>query len=513
MSDIRRLRSLKRMSVAFSERVRNEDPLRFFEKNTVTQSGLTYSDLQERLDKIEECASILELKQQWTTEPDGTLEQSFSVSAANYCKQHAICPVCADRLQARRRARFDKSIRSQAKLVEATNERVIDGNYLPNDKENRFAYIVTYTVTDTEDLAGRLEHLKNAKRAFRRMGQKRKKIENSLEWTRSTGEAGKITAAISTIEIKRGKNSDLWHVHSHDLVFTDQPIDYEVYDRTARNNLRKQYGNNIPKDKLSEIALHPVEFRGEVVPSSKISREWLAATNGDSIGIRIDRLEHVPRDKTIFENGILKKKRIPENKRMQLRKMSFEDSLSYQSKEVLKYMSKPGENSPGDSLEIISSTYNKRMVATYGQFRGVAGDDYSDPADPGEDTYVMTWDAARAKYGDPQLGKLRDLVDAEAEHNTRSRCGKITGTYRRQRKELMEAAAVHGTDLSVLMDAAKSNYRSHIGSVWALYRSTVDTANRQAAGGCDKYSAVLTPAGSWFPATDYRDMIHAAFSV
>lgn len=505
MSDMRRLRSLKRMSIDFAERVRKEDPLRLFEKTSVTESGLTYTDIQERIDRIGECSSIIELKEQWTGSPEDGLEQSFSVSAANYCKQHSICPVCADRLQARRRARFDKSIRYQASLVESTNKRIVDKTYNVTDASNRYAYIVTYTVTDAESLSNRLEHLKAAKRVFRRMGQVRQD-------KRSAGEAGKIKAAIATIEIKRGHNSKQWHVHSHDLVFTDAPIDYEVYDRAARSELRKQYGRNIPKEKLSAIALHPVEFAGELVPSSKISREWLAATAGDSIGIRIDRIEHVPRDRTVFENGVLKTKRLPEGKRRQLAKMSFEESLSYQSKEVLKYVSKPGENSPDDSIEIVASVYNKRMVATYGEFRGAAGDDYADPATPDEETFVLVWDPDKSRYGDPQPGKLRDIIDAEHEHDVRSRCGRITGDYRRQRRLLLESREMHGNAFSRLLDDVKQSYRSHIAQEWELYRRAIDTAKRAASQASGGFSALLSPSGSWLPASNSNDLIHAAFS-
>lgn len=504
MADIRRINKLKKMSLRLAEQVRETDPLQSFGRSSVTDTGMTYDDLREKLEKISSCASVIELKESWTGTPDN-LEQVFEISAANYCKQHVLCPVCADRMQARRKARFDNSIREQSQLVEQTAARIDGGTFVENDSDNRFAYIVTYTVTDGKNLSDRLEHLKESKKAFRRMGQKR-------SFGRSAGESGKIKAAISTIEIKRGTGSGEWHAHSHDLVFTDRRFDFEVYDREARRRLREQYGREIPKDKLTEIALHPVEFRGEIVPSSKLSREWLSATGGDSIGIRIDEMRHVPKTKTVFQGGVLKTERISESKRKKLMAMSFADSILYQSKEVLKYPYKPGELEPWDSVQVLSATYNKRMTATYGQFRGVAGDDYVDPAHPEQETYVLVWSPDSGRYGDPQPGKLRDIVGDDAEHEARSLSGKATGEYRRHRKYLMESRTTYGIDLAASLDASKAAYRSRVRSIWANYRHRIDSLKRTNAAGCDKYCAVLSPAGSWFPAADRRDLIEKAWS-
>lgn len=477
MCNIKKLNRLKRISRKIVSDIEKVDPLFYREQKHVSNTGLTYSDLQDKIDKISSCSSIIELKEDFVQTSDG-LEQVLKVSAANFCKQHIICPVCSDRLQARRRSRFNDSIKQQARSV---------------TEGSRYAYMVTYTVTDGESLGERLEHLKEAKKNFRKMGQRRGK-------KRSGGEAGKIRAAISTIEIKRGDNSKLWHSHSHDLVFTDQPLDFEVYDSKKRAKLREKYGNRIPKEKLSEIAHNRIEFRGEMVPVSKISAEWHAATGGDSLGISVDRIRHVPK------NCSGKKKRM-------YKKMSFEDSVAYQAREVIDYpLDKPWEMNPFDTLEVIEETFNKRMVATYGEFRAVPGDDYADPADPDDNTFVMVWDDKKSGYGEPVPAKLRDIVEDEESHKTRSEAGRALGDYRRQRKSILSKRETFGDSLHIYLDTAKASFKRRVAGIWSVYRQHVTAEERINYRGCDKYSPVMAVAGAFIPGSDSRDIYAAAFT-
>src|SRR3990172_2632420 len=471
MCEIKRLNKLKSMSVAMVSRIAAAAPLSSLVPQYVSPSGLTYTDIKEKLEKIANCASIVELKSTWSGTPDN-LEQTMSVAAANYCKQHTVCPVCADRSQARRRAKYNDAIKKQA-------SRVKDGN--------RFAYLVTYTIKDGGDLSERLEHLKQAKRTFRRMGQKRNKTKHS----RSQGESAKIRAAISTIEIKRGCKSEEWHTHMHDLVFTDQPLDYQVYDSAARRDLYNLYGDNIPKSELMKIAKVKINFDGETVPVSKISAEWLRATGGDSIGIDVARMTHIPK------NAIGKK-------RQRFYKMTFEESIAYQAKEVLKYCTKPMKITPIDSLEIIDKTYNKRMVASYGEFRGICGDDYVDAPGIEDETFVLLWNKSGGGYDDPQPGKMRDFTGDESEHETRSMCGKITGEYRRTRKNLISRRGVYGDSLHRALDDAKQVYRSSISALWSLHRQRSESIARAIDGG--RYSSVVALDGAYFPGSDRREI-------
>ena len=488
MCDLNKINQLKRQSFDFSNRFKSADPLSVFNKSNVTSAGLTYSDLMERADKIFSCSTVVELKEEFTGPPDN-MEQIFQVTAANFCKQHVVCPICSNRSQARRQARFDDPIKQQAIAV-------MEGN--------KHAYLFTYTIADGENLKERLNHLKESKRYFRLQGQKRVN-------GRSCGEAGKIKAAVSTIEIKRGDKSGLWHTHIHELVFTDKPIDYKIYDPEQRRKLYKKFGDNIPKEELSKIALRRALFKGERVPVSKISAEWLKATSGDSISLHVDKMHHIPRSKTIYYNGQFKKVLVSAKKRKKLSQMSFEESIAYQAKESLKYITKPSENNPLDFVEIIDSTYNKRLVSTYGEFRAIPVDDYND--ETGENnTFMALWNPVEKTYGNVVAGKIREVIEEIEGHKARSECAILTGQYRRRRKELLSTMTKAGNVLSNALDDTKKQYRSRVGSVWALYRQAVDYAKRVSFEDCDKYSPTLALAGAWIPGSDRRTIYGMIFS-
>lgn len=477
MCEMKRINILKARQQDIIKKFNSVDPLSVLPRDYVSTTGLTYSDIDEKIKKISECASIIELRESFIEDKKNhSFEQVMKIAAANYCKQHTICPVCSDRLQSRRRARFNDPIRAQARMV---------------TEGTRYAYLVTYTVADGPDLGERLEHLKESKKAFRKMGQKRQ------EETRSRGEAGKIKAAVSTIEIKRGKNSKEWHTHCHDLVFTDKPFDFRIYDPMKLQELRKRYGKKIPEHEMRNAAFRMVKFQGKIVPVSKSSFEWFMATGGDSMNIQIDVIRHVPK------NAHGKKKRMFE-------KMSFEDSVAYQAKEVLKYITKPSESNLSDSLIILNETYNKRMVATYGQFRGVKGDDYLSDPDPDADSFVMVW--KDGKYQDPKPGKHRDNDDDPDATDTRAKVGRALGEYRRQRRALIEKRERIGSDLALMLDELKRTFKSRVSGIWRAYRSKKSAENRIENASCDKYSAVMALAGCYIPGSDHRDIYQAAFT-
>lgn len=483
----KKINTLKKMAIKSADSIRESFQVNDF--SYVSNSGLTYSDITEKIDKIYSCASIIELKSNFVKSNDGSLEQVMSISAANYCKQHTICPICADRSQARRRARFDESIREQVKKVEETNIRKKTGLYKENDIENRFAYMITKTVRDGSVLSDRLSHLKESNKKFRLMGQRRGKDKKSL------GESGKIVAALSTVEIKRGRDSGQWHAHLHELVFSDRPLDYVVYDKKQLNSLKNKYGENIPAELLKTAVIRSINIDGKSVPVSKISHEWYRSS-GDSTSIEVSPLRHIPR------NSSGRKKRL-------YRKMSFVDSVVYQAKECLKYPTKPSDYLPTDAIEIIDSTYNKRLTNSYGRFRGIGGDDYVDAPDLDDDTFVLIWDNESKKYGDPVPGTIRDYTMDYA-HSARSDSAKITGDYRRRRRSMLAMRSEAGESLSVMLDSLKRSYRAQICARWSLFRQQISQM-RRSIGVCDKYSPLLSLAGRWLPGSDSRDVYSAVF--
>jgi len=99
---------------------------------------------------------------------------------------------------------------------------------------------------------------------------------------------------------------------------------------------------------------------------SKISLEWLQCTDGDSYNIKVQNLRDYWRE------------------RHQGKGISFVDSVKTQAKEVLKYATKwnadPQNGSAdfdaGDFVEVVHTTYCKRLFATYGHFRHAPGNDF-----------------------------------------------------------------------------------------------------------------------------------------
>lgn len=482
MCDIRRLQKLKGLSKRFFGSLKDSDPLSFFPPSYVSDTGLTRSDIQEKIDKVSSCSTIVELKEDFVQQGE-TFEQILKVVAANYCKQPTVCPVCANRVQSRRHVRYSDVIREQARMVEAGS---------------RFAYIVTYTITDGGDLSERLEKLRDTKKKFRLMGQRRKNRKTGKVW-RSGGEFSKICAGLSSTEIKRGENSEEWHVHNHDLVFTDERLDFKVYDSEIKRKLHEKYGNNIPKDILDSAVRFRADFKGEALPVSKISSEWLKASGGDSISVHVAPVRHIP-------------KKCSAKRKRKLRSMSFEDSVLYQAKEILTYMSKLNPNETGDVLQILEATYNKRMIDTFGEFRGVKGNDYEIETTDADSTFVIVWDDQSNTFGNPLPGKVRDVLEDEKAIETRKRVGQVLGQYRRERKRILENRETYGDSLSNYLDTAKKGFKRRIAALWSLYHQSVSSSERMTAGRCDKYSPVMAVAGAYIPGSDSRDIYAAAFT-
>lgn len=460
MIEIKKLQALKKQANTLLSQVDINNPVSSIAQNYVSRTGLTRSDITDKIDKIKSCCSVVELSATYT-EVDHVVEQVMSVVNGNFCKQHAVCPVCADRSQNRRRARYNEPIKEQASLVK---------------EGKRYAYILTFTIKDGVSLAERLSNLKQSKLEWRKMGQKRKKGF-------SNGEAKKIKAGLSTIEIKRGSDSGLWHVHAHELIFTDSPLDYQVYDQQIKKELQKKFGSKIPKEVLKAAAIETATFNGEEVAVSKISKEWLKSTGGESISIDVEPLQHIPK------NASYKKQR-------KCASMSFEQSIAYQAKEVLKYMSKPSENTPEDMLEIITDTYNKRMVATYGEFRGIPGNDYEIENKPDSENYVIVWDKDTQDYKKPIPGRMQDFQQEETD--TRKRVAQMLGQYRRERRNIISSNE-DTSSMAERLDQLKSTFKEAVSKVWQFYRNKVrrDRDSKE----CDNYNPIVSLQGLYIEAT------------
>ena len=131
-------------------------------------------------ERLASCGEYLAFRHYYTID-------EIRLHAADFCKIHLMCPLCA--------------IRRGAKALQA---------YLPRYEAIRALrpdlrpYLVTLTVKDGPDLEERLEHLKRCQREL---------------WMRKHRGRGSVLdgveAAVWSYEVKRGKFSGLWHPHLH----------------------------------------------------------------------------------------------------------------------------------------------------------------------------------------------------------------------------------------------------------------------------------------------------------
>lgn len=179
-------------------------------------------------------------------------------------------------------------------------------------------WLVTFTVKNGRDLADRLGHLI---RSFSAGWKRRKNLEQGRRgWTEFAAPEG----VIYSIEIKRGRNSGEWHAHMHCLFLV--PEDVWAWER---------HGNG---------------FRLERETHARLSREWFEIT-GDSMVVNAKPL------RTAIDQGQGLAAR-PEY-------------LMFELFEVFKYLTKPGETKPADTVHAWWTTQAKRLVRSYGNLVGI----------------------------------------------------------------------------------------------------------------------------------------------
>jgi hypothetical protein len=129
-----------------------------------------------------------------------TIDQ-VRLHAAQFCKKHLLCPLCA--------------IRRGAKAMQA---------YLPRYEAIRAAepvlrpFLVTLTVKDGPDLRERFQHLMKGQHELWKRRQRRR--GSALDGVR---------AAVWSYEVKRGRGSGLWHPHLHMVAMAEhQPSQVQL---------------------------------------------------------------------------------------------------------------------------------------------------------------------------------------------------------------------------------------------------------------------------------------------
>lgn len=140
-------------------------------------------------EKLHDCGHWLQFRDYYTI---GEIRLSY----ASFCKKHLLCPFCA--------------IRRGAKALKMYLQRVA---VVQAEQPTLKAYLVTLTVKDGPDLAERFNHLRYSMKAMSqaRLDHLSNPIKNRhVEFAKAVG-------GVHSIEVKRGKNSGLWHPHSHSV--------------------------------------------------------------------------------------------------------------------------------------------------------------------------------------------------------------------------------------------------------------------------------------------------------
>jgi hypothetical protein len=373
----------KQWSRAIAERL-NFNESNGFRGYSASYDPLSRLEIAHKLKKIKSCGNVVELRSRPGDTP--------TVHNFQKCGQVAVCPVCASRAQAMRKKRFASPIESLASLcggAGVVSRRAVRPSKpvpLPDSEpfkllpscpwpgaldtepfESLNAYLITATIRPRDNLRDGLNHLTNAWKSFRKMGQRRG------DKKRSCGEFGKVVGALAKIEIKRGSGSGKWHPHIHALVFTRGEIDFRYWDK----------GEVIHEKHFDELITRVNEETGEVVQKgkeilmSKVSKEWLKATGGDSYNIDVSSMRK-------FWESPYQDRFGRWQKSQKARGVSFAESVREQASEVLKYATKwnadPEKGSKdfdaSDFVEVVRTAYCRRLFATYGYFRRIPGSDF-----------------------------------------------------------------------------------------------------------------------------------------
>lgn len=142
--------------------------------------------------KLSNCADFLIFKRYLTVD-------EVRLHAANFCKKHLLCPFCA--------------MRRGTKYLQAYKQRL---DVVLQENPKLRAFMVTLTVKDGESLSERFAHLRAALKKYKEQRRNALKGQRFVEYAKAFG-------GVHSIEIKRGKNSGLWHPHVHMIWLCEAP--------------------------------------------------------------------------------------------------------------------------------------------------------------------------------------------------------------------------------------------------------------------------------------------------
>lgn len=385
--------------------------------NYLSTSGLTKKDIQEKLEKQSRCGSVIILDYDQNKVID-----EMNVTQSNFCGNTDTCVLCASRNQ------FKKRIKYIPKIQEIS-------------KKTKHAYFLTYTIKNGKNLKERLNHLRDSLKRFRKMGQKRNGYVEG-------GEYAKVVGGMLGIEAKRGKNSETWHVHGHGMFFTNEPLDYSLYNIDKMDDktfeiYKKKRRTVEEKQQLVKCAKNIVTYNEKKIAMSKLSLEWYLAT-GDSINIHVKKLKVDPKTKTIKQSDIA---------------------------ECIKYATKPNSQDPIDFIDISDGFYNRRTLSTYGELYKLGDIEKEDLQNEINDTsaYIglsYDWDNWGYNFYNEDLEQLYAQIHYDENvKKVMKKAGEELGIYRRERRKILSNKQKY-TNVVNILNSARKIYREKVRFLW-----------------------------------------------
>lgn len=153
---------------------------------------------QYRGDRQIECGSWLLFREFFQVEG-----RPVKLARGAFCHQHLLCEFCAAR----------RATRTLGKVIPLLVA-------LLRSETRLRPYLATFTGRNQETLLGSFEHVQGA--ISRMLAQRRK--ANSKRSTNGPSPFQAFEGGIFSGEVKRGRNSGLWHYHSHAIVLIDQSV-------------------------------------------------------------------------------------------------------------------------------------------------------------------------------------------------------------------------------------------------------------------------------------------------
>lgn len=404
--------------------------------NFVSKTGLTKSDIHDKLLKQADCCTNIEV----STYEDNTQW----VTGANYCQNTLTCLPCARARQSKNRSRYHRKI-DKAKT------------------QYKYCYQVTFTIPGGTDIYERLNFLNASLIRMRKKGQKRGE-------GRSYGEMRKVKYGIVSREIKEGAGSGLWHVHGHALLWTNEKIDYRLdEDRTSKWTREwtdstegaavncyienKTIRSKNINDAVNELIKYGTDFKRENIQNhidllSGAYNRRLISTMGENL------IEYDDIVKELV--GWVKLNRALRRSEANRIEKDTDIELIRGDGTKLKRLIEGTEKKPG-LFWYLSSYQVARIVRFFGLNDGLPWGIEANFNIPTEvKNYV--WSNVKESYEvscDPQQHRLR----AKA----RQLCAKVTGIYRGARSKVLSE---NSDGMYKILDNLKASYRDQVKQIW-----------------------------------------------